>query len=201
MQDPFKRHGIDHLSPSSLRLWRDCPAVWVGRYLLRVSDEAGPAAWRGQAVEAAMDRLLYGHSPQTAMAAMLSQWDHLAQGLADEDALKEYNALEDFLVNAGVAFQGLPIPLQRQAKMELYLPGISVPLTGYADWIWPDHGSDLKTTWRIPTSPDPSHVEQVAAYSMYHGIGFDLTYVSPKRWTRYEVTPAMATEGYDRLLE
>lgn len=199
--DPFERHGIDHLSPSSLRLFRDNAAVWVGKYLLRAPDEVGPGAWRGQAVEAGVDRLLYGMDGGAALEAMQQKWDAQAQGIIEPDAVKEFDALPDFLIQARIAFDGLPMPLQRQSKIELNLPGISVPLVGYCDWLWPDRGTDLKTTWRIPSTPDPSHVEQVSCYSMFHGVPFDLTYVSPKRWTRYEVTPSMAGEAYDRVIE
>jgi len=201
MTDPFERHGIEHLSPSSLRLFRDCPAVWCGRYLLKAPDEVGPGAWRGKAIEAGVDRLLFGFDPGAALQAVQNQWDLDAQGIIEPDAIKEYDALPDFLVQAGVAFAGKPIPLQRQARIELRLPGISVPLVGFCDWLWVDRGDDLKTSWRIPTSPDPAHVEQVSCYSMFHGVPFDLTYVSPKRWTRYEVTPLMAGEAYDRAIE
>ena len=200
--DPFKRHGISHLSPSSLRLWRAEPAAWIGRYLLKVSDDIGPAAWRGTAVEAGVDMLLFGNSPELAINAMKTQWDFLAQGLVDPDAEKESGALQEFFVQAGVAYHGKPVPLQRQARVELEIPGIGIPLLGFADWLWNDCGSDLKTTWRIPRAgPDPAHVEQVACYAMYHGVPFDLTYCSPKGWTRYEVTNDMAVEAYDRVVE
>jgi hypothetical protein len=203
MTDPFERHSIDHLSPSSLRLFRDAPAVWCGKYLLKAPDEVGPGAWRGKAIEAGVDRLLYGFDPGTALQAVQTQWDLDAQGIVDPDAVKEYDALPDFLVQAGVAFAGMTIPLQRQAKIELTLPGISVPLIGYADWIWEDRGDDLKTSWRMPNGgqPDPAHVEQVACYAMHFGIPFSLTYTTPKKWTRYEVTPSMASEAWDRVLE
>jgi hypothetical protein len=201
--DPFERHGIDHLSPSSLRLWRDAPAVWIGKYLLKATDEVGPGAWRGLAIETGVDRLLFGNEGDAASHAMYARWDELAQGVIDADAEKEFDALPDFLLQARVAFDGLAIPLQRQAKMTLTLPGISVPLIGFADWIWPDHGTDLKTTWRMPNGgqPDPNHVDQVACYSMFHGVPFSLTYVTPKKWTRYDVTPLMADEAYDRVIE
>src|SRR5215831_275305 len=199
--DPFERHGIDHLSPSSLRLWREAPAVWIGKYLLRAPDEAGPGAWRGQAVEAGVDQLLFGQDIGKAAHAMMVRWNELAQGLADDDTLKEQEALPDFLVQAQLAFSGLLVPLLRQSKVELQLPGISVPLIGYADWVWNTTGTDLKTTWRIPSIPDAAHVEQVACYSMHFGKPFSLTYVSPRRWTRYEVTQQMAAEAYDRVIE
>src|SRR5262245_7421068 len=89
MIDPFEKHGLSHLSPSSLRLWRAEPAAWISRYLLRVRDDIGPAAWRGTAVEAGVDMLLFGNSPELAVTAMRTQWDFLAQGLVDPDAEKE----------------------------------------------------------------------------------------------------------------
>src|SRR5262245_45996581 len=73
--DPFERHGIDHLSPSSLRLWRDAPAVWIGKYMLRAPDETGPGAWRGKAIEVAVDRLLFGLGAPLQEAAMRDQWN------------------------------------------------------------------------------------------------------------------------------
>ena len=172
-KDPFERHGLTHLSPSSLRMWRDAPAAWVAKHLMKVADEGGPKAWRGLAVEAGVDRLLFGVTPDAALQAMFQQWDNKAQGVADDDAVKEYEALSDFLVQAGVAYGGRPIPLQRQHRVTLELPGVSVPYIGYCDWLWQDCGSDLKTTWKIPGKADPAHVEQVAAYSLATGVPFD----------------------------
>lgn len=201
--DPFERHGIDHLSPSSLRLWRDAPAVWIGKYLLKAPDESGPGAWRGRAVEAAVDRLLFNLGADAADKAMQAEWNACAQGVVDDDAVKEYDALPDFLTQAKIAFANFPTPLQRQARMSLTVPGISVPLVGFADWVWPDHGTDLKTTWRMPNGgkPDPNHVEQVSAYAMFHGVPFSLTYVTPKRWTRFEITTTDAAIAYDGVIE
>jgi hypothetical protein len=199
--DPFERHGIDHLSPSSLRLWRDNPSVWIGKYLLHAPDEAGPGAWRGLAVEAGVNRLLFGADKTDAEVAMLAMWETHAQGVVDQDALREYEALLDFLQQAWFAYVGTPTPLTRQTKVSLEVPGISVPLVGYADWVFPESGNDLKTTWRIPSQPDPSHIEQVTCYAMHTGKPFTLTYVSPKRWTRYEVSQQASAEAWDRIIE
>jgi len=199
--DPFARHGIKHLSNSSLRLFRDAPAVYIGKYLLGATDEVGPGAWRGLAVESGLDHLLYGEDSTIAIATMKREWDRQAMGLADDKTLKEAAALEDFLVQAAVAFGGLPIPLMRQARIELPLPDISVPLIGYADYVWEDHGRDLKTTWRLPSKVDQSHVEQVAGYARYFDRSFHLVYVTPKRSNSYVVTRAMADEAFDRVIE
>lgn len=56
--NPFERHGIQHLSPSALALYRHSPALWCLRYLFGVKDEAGPYAWRGRAVEAGVDAIV-----------------------------------------------------------------------------------------------------------------------------------------------
>ena len=199
--DPFERHGINHLSPSSLRLFREEPAIWCAKYLLKVPDESGPAAWRGRAVEAGVDRLLFNFGGESAVAAMRQEWDNCFQGEIDEDTEKEMAALPFFLSQAEVAFSELPIPLQRQARMSLTIPGISVPLVGFADWLWPDHGTDLKTTWRMPSEPDPNHVQQVACYALFHGVPFSLTYVTPKKWSRHDITKPVADEAYDRVIE
>jgi len=199
--DPFERHNIGHLSPSSLRLFRDELPAWVAKYLLKAEDEGGPGAWRGKAVEAGVDRLLFGYNDVDADRAMRATWDLAAQGELSAEIEKEQGALPDFLVQAKIAFAGLPVPVNRQCRIELKLPGISVPFIGYCDWVWRDKGDDLKTTHRIPSKPDPQHTEQVAAYSVYTGLPFSLTYVSPKRWTRYEIIRPVADEAYDRLIE
>ena len=202
--DPFEKHQIDHLSPSSLRLFRECLPVWLGKYLLRAPDEVGPGAWRGQAVEAGVDRLLYGFDGGTALEAMQQKWDQQAQGIIEPDAVKEYDALHDFLIQARIAYDGMPTPLQRaRAGSSCSCPASTCRSSATATGGGQDRGDDLKTTWRMPANsqPDPSHVEQVACYSMHFGVPFHLTYVTPKRWTRYEVTPLMASEAWDRVIE
>jgi hypothetical protein len=200
--DPFARHGIDHISPSSLRLFKENLAVWIGRYLLRVSDEAGPKAWRGQAVEAGLDQMLFSSANyEDALAQARREWDRRAMGLASDDAIKEYELLGDFLKQAMQAFDGKGMPLTRQGKIEIDLPGIEVKLQGYTDYRYAGQGYDLKTTHRIPSKADPIHVEQMSAYMLSSGMPFTLVYVSTKRWSAFDVTPQMAAAGYDRLLE
>ena len=86
--DPFERHGIDHISPSSLRLYKEAPAAWIGKYLLKAPDEVGPGAWRGLAVEAGVDQFLYGQEGPVAVQVMQDKWDSLAMGQVDPDVAK-----------------------------------------------------------------------------------------------------------------
>src|SRR5690349_11208355 len=142
----FERHGIKHLSASSLRLYREEPAAWVCRYLLRIQDESGPGAWRGTAVEAGLDRLLYGDNIDFAVKATNAKWDELAQGVVDERAEKEQADLVAYLKQAHEAVKARPVPLTKQSKISIDIPGIEVPLIGWVDYRWADCGLDLKTT-------------------------------------------------------
>jgi hypothetical protein len=51
MTDPFRRHGIDHLSASSLNVWAAQPALWVMARLLGRRAPMGLPVARGKAVE------------------------------------------------------------------------------------------------------------------------------------------------------
>ena len=52
----FERHGIEHLSASSLNIWAAQPALWIMERLLgRRRLPAGIAAARGKAVEHGVD--------------------------------------------------------------------------------------------------------------------------------------------------
>ena len=193
----FEKHGITHLSPSSLRLYREEPAAWVCRYLLRVKDEAGPGAWRGQAVEAGLDRVLYGQPD--AEQAMRDEFEKRAAGVADDKTEAERADLPAFLAQAKLALAKAEMPLTRQTKISIDLPGIEVPVIGFVDYEWPDYGLDLKTTRRMPSQPDPSHVEQVAVYSHAKGKPFALLYVTPKKYAVYPVTSDMADAAMVRV--
>lgn len=198
--NPFERHGIAHLSPSSLRLYRDDPAAWCVRYLCRVKDDGGPGAWRGSAVEAGLDRILFRAGVETAAKAMRDKWDELAMGVVDEKAAKEYELLPDYLAQAQKALAGRDTPLSLQSKISVSIPGIEVPVIGFIDYRWPDCGLDLKTTLRMPSEPNPAHVEQVAVYAKATGVPFSLLYVTPKKWAVYEITAPMVEEAYTGVL-
>lgn len=195
----FEKHGITHLSASSLRLYRDQPGAWVCRYLLRIKDDAGPGAWRGQAVEAGLDRLMFGADMPTAIAAMQDEFEVRAAGLADDKTVKERGDLCAYLTQAQMALASAGVPLTRQSRISIDLPGLDVPIIGYADWMWDKIGRDLKTTQRLPSYPSPAHVEQVAIYAKATGKPFELVYVTPKKSAIYPVSADMAADAMVRV--
>src|SRR5688572_29614415 len=60
MSNAFEKHGIAHLSPSSLNEWMNDPLIWSIKYLGKHRDDYAPAAWRGQAVEDGLTAVLRG---------------------------------------------------------------------------------------------------------------------------------------------
>ena len=58
---PFERHGIDHLSPSSINSWLNAPSLWVLEKLLDHRGRMGAAAHRGTATEVGVSAGLFDH--------------------------------------------------------------------------------------------------------------------------------------------
>lgn len=185
---PFAKHGIDHLSPSSLALYRNQPSLWVLRYLHGLRDEANAAMWRGTAVEAGVDKILYEQcTDDAAIEAALKSFELNAQGDLSEDVAKERAAIPDFVRQAAVMFRPLGVPDARQLKIEYWVDGVEVPVIGLIDYKWPDFLHDLKTTYRLPSEPRSDHAIQVSIYSEAKGIRPWLSYVTPKKGVAFPV--------------
>lgn len=185
----FERHGIKRLSPSSLNLWQGEPALWVLKYLHKMRDEAGPAAKRGQAVEAGLDLWLMGNRDFFAChRAALDNFALNTGGLADDDHEEEREVIGPMLEQATAAMQDAPRLLARQVAIETCLDGIEVPVIGYCDYVLDDSTIvDLKTTHRMPTNPKPDHVRQVAVYQKARQAPVSLLYVTSKKFARRHI--------------
>ena len=70
--NPFKTHGIEHLSPSKINLWITDPALFIGTYLCGMKGSYGVGAFRGTAVEHALEKKLSNKDfPQKAIDEFL----------------------------------------------------------------------------------------------------------------------------------
>lgn len=196
----FERHGIKHLSASSLALYRNQPSLFVLQYLYGVKGEAGPAAWRGSAVEAGVDLALYwsdeGAAPTLAKA--LERFELDALGDMGDEVVKERQNIEPILAQAVEIMKPHGMPTARQYKIEHWLDGIEVPVIGYVDYLYPGKLIDLKTTLRMPSEPRPDHAVQVSLYHKATGREPLLAYVTPKKacvmpLTDEQITTAMWT--------
>lgn len=186
----FDRFNIKHLSASSLNTWRAEPALWCLRYLHGVRDESGASALRGNAVEAGVVAFMHYRDPQAALDAAQQSFEANALGEATPELEEERAAIPDYLKQALHAFHQFGAPLiGTQVKVELWLDDVSVPVIGYADFVFEDEAvHDLKTTSRIPSEPRPDHARQASIYRKARNAPVSgLVYVSAKRWQPYSV--------------
>lgn len=180
--DPFRRHGIGHLSPSSLALYRQAPALWTLRYLFGIRDHATAYAWRGKAVERAMDAVIDGASDEQAVAVAIQAFETDACGEVEPEIDRERHAIPSMVLRAAPIFRELGVPLARQRRIEVWIDGIEVPIIGYADFVYDAVVIDLKTTYAIPSSPRFDHCIQIVTYADALKLLPGLLYISPRRF-------------------
>lgn len=200
MSSAFAKHGIAHLSPSSLVLWREHPGLWCLRYLANVKDDAGPAAWRGKAVEDAMSALLHGCPLEQAHEIARTTFDANAAGEISEAIDKQRALLAPMVRQVSVVLTGQVVELVgTQIKIEHWMDGIDIPFIGYVDFLFTEGLWDLKTTERLPSAPKPAHVRQVALYWAARQLTPTLLYVTDKKFAPYPVNEDDFRRALDEL--
>lgn len=200
MSGAFQRHGISHLSPSSLVLWREHPGLWALRYLGNVRDEAGPSAWRGKAVEDAMSAILHGIPLEQAHQIAMQTFSANAQGEIADGIEAERNVVPAMVERIAFALEGQVLDLVgTQIKIEHWMEGIDVPFIGYVDFLFENELLDLKTTLRLPSAPKPSHIRQVALYWAAREVKPSLLYVTDKKFAFYPVGEDDCRKALDEL--
>lgn len=186
--NPFSRFGIEHLSPSSLNSYAANPCLWVGKYLLGWRDEMGPSAARGTAIEAGLDVWLYKRDRLGADAAAHNNFALNTGGVADDEHEAERSNISPMLAQAMAASEPFPIPVARQIRVEHYIDGVEVPIIGYIDYLFDDHGVDLKTTKACPSAIKADHGRQIALYAKVKQRPFSILYVTAKKSSLIRMT-------------
>jgi hypothetical protein len=201
MATAFEQHGIGHLSPSSINTWINAPSLWVLEKLIGFRGGMGCAAHRGTATEAGVSAGLFDHakSEDECVATALPVYDRLTALSGDPSREKERDYIPG-MVRQGLALRshGAPIaPNGQQHRVEISLDGLSVPVIGYLDWLYPDEILDLKTTLRVPSSMSETHLRQAAVYKTAHmNRRVRFFYVSDKKAEKHTLT----REQYDRAM-
>lgn len=191
----FERHGIDHLSASSVNLFIAQPALWCCSYLLKKRPPVGPAAHRGTAIEAGVEAGLFDPEMpvEECQKVALARFHSLTRLSADARIEKERDTIAPSVEVALAELRQYGIPDkplegQRQHKISYMVSGVPVPVWGYLDFEWPQHGIivDLKSTARVPSEISAPHARQGAIYAGPGGnrqVRFG--YVSAKKITVY----------------
>jgi hypothetical protein len=180
--DVWAEFGIKTLSPSQIIKWTGDRGAWYASTRAKVYDDAGPAAWRGDAVEAGLFASLNGKPDAGRVAHDLFQLraEEYAQkhdGAFHEDGDEEEAKIDATLSRAIEAWgkEKLGRPLAYQAKAEAFLPGTRIALYGKPDFAIPAPRCcvDLKTANQIPSQPKDANekpqpkIEHAVAASFY----------------------------------
>ena len=214
---PFERHGISHLSASSINLFIAQPALWCASYLLKRRTPVGPAAHRGTAIECGVEAGLFNPELPVAECQKIaaSKYHTLTRLSGDPRIEKEREVIDGSVATALAELRQYGVPekpeFDRQHKMVIMLEGVPVPFWGYLDFWWPQHGIilDLKTTGRVPSQITEPHARQGALYTgakANHQVR--MGYVSAKKMSVYVVDDVVlhlqsvvsAAQSIERLL-
>jgi hypothetical protein len=195
----FERHGIKHLSPSSINMFADCAGAWAARYLFNKNFKFGVAAQIGVLTERVVEEVLLGSGLGDALDRAHSKFNKENALNVSEKDLKRIHDIESMAILALEALTqyGEPEVIQKlngneQQKIEIICNGggWSIPVIGYLDFVYPKHGLiiDLKTTLRMPSSMSMAHQRQAAIYQAAKGnMGVKFLYVTPKKYSLLEV--------------
>jgi hypothetical protein len=176
----FEKHGIDHLSASSINLWTNAPDVWVASYLFKKRTPFGAAAYRGIVIEdAVVDVLTSKKDVKSATTSAVSRFNQQfgIQAMTDEKVGKEAELIEPMISMAleQLVDHGKPqFPKdgkQEKISITAKFDDWSIPIIGYLDLVFPDVGMviDLKTTTRVPSKMSAEHQLQRAIYQAAKG--------------------------------
>jgi hypothetical protein len=181
--------SYEHHSPSGLNLFVAEPAMFVFERVLGHKQTVGAPAHRGSAVEQGVTYALL--NPDKSLDACgkraVAHYNTL-MALSPDLRQDRYRAgILPMVEQAATELRKYGIPTGMQGKVEWRPDGIKLPILGYYDYWWDQHGivGELKTTERMPSEIKQGHARQVALYANSDNIDARLLYVTPSRMQAY----------------
>jgi hypothetical protein len=176
----YERH-----SPSKLNLFVAERAMFFLEYVLGEKQLVGPPAHRGVAVE---DGVTHGlNDPDASFKectdVALVTYDNRTALSGDPRREKYRDTINGMVETALIELRPYGRPTSTQGLVEWQPEGCTLPIVGYYDYVWENHGilADLKTTEKMPGSIKFSHARQVAHYAVSDNIDARLIYVTPRK--------------------
>lgn len=194
MTNGFAMHGIEHLSASSINAYAADLALWCMERLMKLKAPVGCAAHRGTAIESGVAAALLNPALPIEDAQDIGsrEFAKLAAFSTDHRKEQEREAVEPSVAIAIAELRQYGIPDMVQHKIEKWLPGVPVPLIGFIDFGWSQHGiiMDLKTSLKLSSSIANGHARQVAGYIYQTNYEGRVCYTTPKKLGVYSLNDA-----------
>jgi CRISPR/Cas system-associated exonuclease Cas4 (RecB family) len=180
-----------HHSPSALNLFAASPSMFVLERIMGLQQPVGVPAHRGVAVEAGVAHGLFNPNATLVdcIKAAVVRYDTIAALSSDARRERYRETIEDMVKRALAELRPYGVPTETQGLVEWRPEGLRLPIVGYFDFVWGQHGIiiDLKTTERMPSEIKIPHARQVALYATSDNMDARLTYVTPRKCETYEL--------------
>lgn len=185
MISTYTRH-----SPSACNLFAASPAMFVLEKVLGQRQPVGAPAHRGTAVEHGVTIGLMDPAAaiETCTKEAQTKYDTVS-ALSGDPRRADYRETIPAMVEMALKeLRPYGVPSGTQGFVEWKPEGLTLPIVGYYDFEWADHGVivDLKTTERMPSSVKIGHARQVALYASDNADA-RLSYITPKKATTYRL--------------
>jgi hypothetical protein len=182
--------GYIRHSPSACNLFAASPAMFVLEKVLGQRQPVGAPAHRGTAVEHGVTIGLQdpAASLEACVSAAQTKFDTIS-ALSGDPRREDYRATIPAMVESALKeLRPYGIPSGAQGFIEWRPEGLRLPIVGYYDFKWSDHGIivDLKTTERMPSAIKIGHARQVALYASDNADA-RLSYITPKKAKTYRL--------------
>lgn len=198
MTSACERHGLKHLSASTLNLFQNAPGLFILEKLMGKRQPVGCAAHRGNAAEAGIIAGLQklDMPVEDCQALAVIEFDRLTALSGDPNREKERKAVPLIVAQGLTELRPYGTPSHYQQEVLWEHPELPLPMRGFIDLRWEDKGilTDIKTTMRVPSEISESHARQVAGYgyAISDNIDLRITYISDKKAITYQLENAKA---------
>lgn len=178
-------------SPSACNLFAAQPAMWVLEKVLGIRQPVGAPAHRGTAVEEGVTHGLLDQSAslQSCVDAALKKYDTVSALSGDRRREDFRETIPGMVESALTELRPYGVPSKVQGFVEWRPEGLKLPVVGYFDFEWQQHGIivDLKTSEKLPSAIKISHARQVALYASSDNMDCRLAYCTPKKRATYKL--------------
>lgn len=187
----FTKHGITHLSASSINAYAEDPAYWTAKYLLGAKFPFSAPARGGTIIEKAIVQVLTGRDQADAIDEAIEEFNKATVFDKSPTVEKWANGMRD-MIEAGIrelSPYGVPefdflSGGQKKILIDCNMGEYKVPIIGFLDLYYGPIKTviDIKCTLKMPSEMSASHKRQAAIYKLSNPdfkIGFQ--YFTPKK--------------------
>ena len=165
--------------------------MWVLEKIMGVVRPVGAPVHRGTAVEVGVTHGLMNPDASLAECVKIAVVKYDTLMALSPDARRENyrETLSDMVRLALAELRPYGVPTGLQGRVEWKPDGLRLPVIGYFDFEWAQHGIivELKTTEKMPAQIKVSHARQAAFYAESDNMVARLTYVTPKKCGTYQL--------------